>query len=105
MAQSEHVLLTHFDLITWARRQGGSGGKCCIIAETMSRYLHRVTLQYFTGEKKKITILCSYMIKKKKKCWLTPNWVMSGKQICLGSMSSTGKEFILPSEHMQNKTF
>lgn len=59
----------------------------------------------FHRGKKKITILCSYMIKKKKKCWLTPNWVMSGKQICLGSVSSTGKEFILPSEHMQNKTF
>lgn len=55
MAQSEHVLLTHFDLITWARRQGGSGGKLYYCRDNVQILTSRLIFH----EGKKVTFLCS----------------------------------------------
>lgn len=64
MAQSKHVLLTHFDLITWARRQGGSGGKNVLLWRRCPDTCIVLQCNISPGKKKIITLLRSYMIKK-----------------------------------------
>lgn len=61
MAQSEHVLLTRFDLITWARCQGGSGGKLYYCIDNVQILTSR--LIFHEGKKKSpFSVLTRYKL-------------------------------------------
>lgn len=66
MAQSEHVLLTRCDLITWARRQGGSGGKLYYCRDNVQILTSRVI--FHQGKKSHLSLF-----RHDINCWLTPN--------------------------------